>query len=67
MLKRAASALIARRPDLDDGSRKALAARRQLIDDKGRLVLPPGGLQDMANYHFALVRGGAWRDGDELW
>ena len=52
---------------LSRGSSPTWPLLRGLIDDKGRLVLPPGGLQDMANYHFALVRGGAWRDGDELW
>ena len=54
--------LLLHRPELND-----MSLRAQLIDAKGRLVLPPGGLQDMANYNFVLVRGGAWRDGDELW
>ena len=32
---------------------------RRLIDGQGRLILPPGGLQSMADYHFAVVKGGA--------
>ena len=40
---------------------------RRLVDKAGRLVLPPGGLQDMSSYHFVLVKGGAWRRGDDLW
>ena len=65
MLRRAAKQLLLDRPELDAPS--AASAKAQLIDGNGRLVLPPGGLQDMAHYNFVLVRGGAWRDGDELW
>ena len=40
---------------------------KRLVDVRGRLVLPPGGLQNMAEYQFTLVKGGAWKAGDELW
>jgi len=63
MLRHAATNLMRFRPEL----RKHKKERDRLIDDTGRLNLPPGGLQNMAHYHFVLVRGGAWRDGDELW
>ena len=37
----------------------------EFIDARGRLVLPPGGLQDMSQYNFVIVRGGAWKEGDD--
>ena len=55
--------LLQQKPELDADKQ----ARNRLIDKSGRLMLPPGGLQNMADYHFVLVRGGAWKDGDELW
>ena len=64
-LRRAAKALLTSRPELKEPSRKRELER--LVDDKGRLILPPGGLEHMEDYHFVLVRGGAWRTGDELW
>ena len=75
MLKRAAVKLKRQQPDLfrlkDPVTKKwiygAQQRLRRLVDKEGRLVLPPGGLQDMAHYHFVLVRGGAWKLGDELW
>ena len=62
-LRAAAMSLLQQKPELDADKQ----ARNRLIDKSGRLILPPGGLQNMADYHFVLVRGGAWKDGDELW
>ena len=64
-LRIAAKSLLHAQPQLRLASNKK--ERHRLVDDKGRLNLPPGGLQNMAYYHFVLVRGGAWRDGDEVW
>ena len=64
---------VQRRPELARWKSKGKRIRgakerlRRLVDQHGRLVLPPGGLQSMASYHLALVRGGAWRRGDERW
>ena len=33
----------------------------QLVDKEGRLMLPPGGLQDLAYYQSTIMMGGAWR------
>ena len=67
MLKRAAAKLLRKRPELNRNGREARERRKRLIDGEGRLILPPGGLQNMADYHFVLVRGGAWKAGDALW
>ena len=62
-----AAKLLRKRPDLNRNGREAKLKRHRLIDGEGRLILPPGGLQNMADYHFVLVRGGAWKAGDALW
>ena len=74
MLKRAAAKMLRKKPELlrtrDDSGAPIHGAKqrlRRLVDGEGRLVLPPGGLQDMAHYNFVLVRGGAWKEGDERW
>ena len=33
----------------------------QLVDEAGRLSLPPGGLQQLASYQSTLLMGGAWK------
>lgn len=67
MLKRAAAKLLRKRPDLQRNGPRAKEKVRKLIDGHGRLILPPGGLQNMAEYHFVLVRGGAWKQGEDMW
>ena len=61
MLKRAATRLLKDRPELQRGSVKTGpgGVDERLVDAEGRLVLPPGGLQSMSEYHLCLVRGGA--------
>ena len=51
------------RPELQRGSVKTGpgGVDERLVDAEGRLVLPPGGLQSMSEYHLCLVRGGAGR------
>ena len=66
-LRHAATSLMRQRPELTAQKGPLKKERERLIDERGRLNLPPGGLQSMAYYHFVLVRGGAWKDGDELW
>lgn len=56
MLTDAANTLRREHPELTKG---------EFIDARGRLVLPPGGLQDMSQYNFVIVRGGAWKEGDD--
>ena len=66
MLRAAARRLLDEKHDLVY-TEAGQAYAKELVDPQGRLLLPPGGLQDMAKYNFAIVKGGAWRDGDELW
>ena len=71
VLKKAATKMIRKSPELtkrpDETGKEWKERLKKLVDTEGRLTLPPGGLQNMAGYHFALVRGGAWKDGEELW